>query len=71
LQFLAQDVLNRAVQREQATGGTILIMNPRNRRDPGGGELPDVRSEQPRAGKPGARTQPAVADMYEPGSSSK
>lgn len=29
LQFLAQEILNWAVQREQATGGTILIMNPR------------------------------------------
>ncbi|MCD4687601.1 MAG: penicillin-binding protein 2 [Anaerolineae bacterium] len=30
LQFLAQDVLNAAVADQDASGGTILIMNPRN-----------------------------------------
>lgn len=68
LQFLAQDVLNRAVQREQATGGTILIMNPRT------GEILAVANYpmfDPNSLEPEnlARARnPAVADMYEPGS---
>ncbi len=68
VQYLAQDVLDHAVEKYHAKGGTILIMNPRN------GEILAI------ANNPGfnpddfspdnlefARNQ-AVSSMYEPGS---
>lgn len=68
VQYLAQDVLNEAVDKYHATGGTILIMNPRT------GEIlamanspnfnPDDFSPE---NLQFARNQ-AITDMYEPGS---
>ena len=69
LQNLAQDVLNDAVERYSATGGTILIMNPRNGRDSGDGELSHLRSRRLLTRKPGTApaTRPSPT-VYEPGS---
>ncbi|MBN1202183.1 MAG: penicillin-binding protein 2 [Anaerolineae bacterium] len=68
LQYLAQDVLDRAVEQHGATGGTILIMNPRT------GEILAIANSptfDPADFSPEnlelARNQ-AVSDMYEPGS---
>jgi cell division protein FtsI/penicillin-binding protein 2 len=68
LQFLAQDVLDRAIQTYHATGGTILIMNPRT------GEIlamANYPNFDPADFSPNnlqrARNQ-AVSEMYEPGS---
>lgn len=68
LQFLAQEILNWAVQREQATGGTILIMNPRT------GEILAIANYpmfDPNSLTPEniqRARNPAIADVYEPGS---
>jgi cell division protein FtsI/penicillin-binding protein 2 len=68
VQNLAQDVLNRAVEKYHAKGGTILIMNPRT------GEILAIANNptfNPDDFSPEnlefARNQ-AVTDMYEPGS---
>jgi cell division protein FtsI (penicillin-binding protein 3) len=68
LQYLAQDVLDRAVQTYHATGGTILLMNPRT------GEIlamANYPNFDPTDFSPEnlqrARDQ-AVSEMYEPGS---
>ncbi len=68
LQFLAQDVLNRAVAREQATGGTILIMNPRTGEILAMANYPmfDPNSLEPE--NLARARNPAVTDLYEPGS---
>jgi cell division protein FtsI/penicillin-binding protein 2 len=68
LQYLAQDVLDQAVVEQGATGGTIIIMNPRT------GEIlamannptfkPDDFSDE---NLKRARNQ-AVSEIYEPGS---
>ncbi len=77
LQYLAQDVLDDAVSRYQATGGTILIMNPRN-----GEILAMANSEiQPDGALPRfdpnnltdennlkLARNPAISDTFEPGS---
>lgn len=69
LQFLAQDILNQAIENDEtATGGTILIMNPRN------GEILAI-ANYPQF-DPYDRSQenllraknPAVSEFYEPGS---
>ena len=68
LQFLAQDVLNRAVAREQAENGTILIMNPRTGEILAMANYPmfDPNSLEPE--NLARARNPAVTDMYEPGS---
>jgi len=68
LQYLAQDVLNRAVQTYHATGGTILIMNPRTGEILAMANYPnfDPADFSPENLKR-ARNQ-AISDMYEPGS---
>ena len=77
LQYLAQEVLDDAVSRYQATGGTILIMNPRN-----GEILAMANSEiQPDGALPRfdpsnltdennlkLARNPAISDTFEPGS---
>ncbi len=69
LQFLAQDVLNTAMEEYDAEGGTILIMNPRN------GEILAMANSP--SFDLGALTDPdnillasnpAVSDIYGPGS---
>lgn len=68
LQFLAQDVLNDAITEHRASGGTILIMNPRN------GEILAMANYPPfelnnlsTDNLERARNQ-AVSEVYEPGS---
>ncbi|MCZ2098356.1 MAG: penicillin-binding protein 2 [Anaerolineae bacterium] len=68
LQFLAQDVLNRAVEREAATGGTILIMNPRTGEILAMANYPMFDPDSLTPENMQRARNPAVTDMYEPGS---
>lgn len=68
LQFLAQDVLNRAVAREQATGGTILIMNPRTGEILAMANYPMFDPNSLTAENVQRARNPAVTDLFEPGS---
>jgi len=69
LQFLAQDILDKAIENDPtATGGTILIMNPRNGEILAMANYPrfDPYDLSPESLEY-ARNQ-AISDMYEPGS---
>ncbi len=68
LQFLAQDVLNRAVEREGATGGTILIMNPRTGEILAMANYPMFDPNLLTAENMQRARNPAVTDLFEPGS---
>ncbi len=69
LQFLAQEVLTGFLEKDPtATGGTILIMNPRNGEILAMANYPpfdpsDLSEENLRRAR-----NPAIADVYEPGS---
>jgi cell division protein FtsI (penicillin-binding protein 3) len=68
LQYVAQDVLDNAIQTYHATGGTILLMNPRTGEILAMANYPyfdpaDFSAENLKQ----ARNQ-AVSEMYEPGS---
>ncbi|NLX09872.1 MAG: penicillin-binding protein 2 [Chloroflexi bacterium] len=68
LQYLAQDVLDQAVAEYGATGGTILIMNPRTGEILAMANNPNFNLDDLSAeGLQNARNQ-AISDMYEPGS---
>ncbi|MBI5958604.1 MAG: penicillin-binding protein 2 [Chloroflexi bacterium] len=68
VQYLAQEVLNEAIETYQATGGTILIMNPRTGEILAMANYPnfDPTNFTPDTAE-FARNQ-AVSDIYEPGS---
>jgi len=71
VQYLAQEILDQAVAEQGATGGTILIMNPRT-----GEILAIANNQQGRTFDPGDTSpdnmalakNPAVSDLFEPGS---
>jgi cell division protein FtsI/penicillin-binding protein 2 len=68
LQYLAQDVLNDAIAQQGATGGTIIIMNPRNGEILAMANYPTFDPDNFSAdGLQLARNQ-AISEVYEPGS---
>lgn len=68
LQYLAQDVLDRAVERYAATGGTILIMNPRNGEILAMANYPQFQPEDFSPENLELASNQAVSQIYEPGS---
>ncbi len=69
LQHLAQNVLNQAIERDAtATGGTILIMNPRNGEILAMANYPPMALQDFSAGNLDLARNQAVSDIYEPGS---
>ncbi|NDJ87489.1 MAG: penicillin-binding protein 2 [Chloroflexi bacterium] len=70
IQWFAQQALQDAVEREQALGGTIIVMNPRTGEILAMVSLPDFTLEDynnlPEQDKP--TYNPAIHDVYEPGS---
>lgn len=68
LQYLAQDVLNEAIEQQGAAGGTILIMNPRNGEILAMANYPPYRLNDYSAENLELARNPAVSDIYEPGS---
>jgi cell division protein FtsI (penicillin-binding protein 3) len=77
LQFLAQDVLNAAIEQPAlfntatagATGGTIIIMNPRTGEVLAMASHPPYDPDTPTVDNAGVIDRnPAISDIYEPGS---
>jgi len=68
LQFLAQEVLDDAVERYKATGGTILIMNPRNGEILAIANSPTFDPDDPSPENLERAGNQAVTSIYEPGS---
>lgn len=68
LQYLAQDVLNTAIAEYRATGGTILIMNPRNGEILAMANYPPFELNNLSAENLERARNPAVSEVYEPGS---
>ncbi|MCU0512230.1 MAG: penicillin-binding protein 2 [Anaerolineae bacterium] len=69
VQFWTEYELNRAIQSTNATGGTIIVMNPRNGDILGMASYPtfDPNNFQ-QVDDPALLTNPAIAAAYEPGS---
>ncbi len=68
LQYLAQEILDKAVVDHGATGGTILIMNPRNGEILAMANNPTYKPEDFSPENLQLARNQAVADAYEPGS---
>jgi len=68
LQYLAQDVLNRAIQEQGATGGTILIMNPRTGEILAMANWPTFDPYDPSPENVSHAKNQAISEVYEPGS---
>jgi cell division protein FtsI/penicillin-binding protein 2 len=69
LQFLAEDVLRNAVENDTtATGGTILIMNPRTGEILAMANYPTFNPDDNSPDNLKRARNPAVSEMYEPGS---
>lgn len=68
LQYLAQDVLNEAMVTYQATGGTILIMNPRTGEILAMANYPTFMPEDFTPENLQLARNQAVSEIYEPGS---
>ncbi len=69
LQYLAQQVLSEAVENDQtATGGTILIMNPRNGEVLAMANYPTFQPDDFSAENLELARNQAVSEIYEPGS---
>lgn len=68
LQYLAQDVLNNAMTEYRASGGTILIMNPRNGEILAMANYPPFELDNLSADNLERARNQAVSEVYEPGS---
>ena len=68
LQFLAQEVLDQAIVEQGATGGTILIMNPRNGEILAIANYPTFKSDDFSPENMELISNQAVSSTYEPGS---
>ena len=68
LQYLAQEVLNEAIEEHQATGGTIIIMNPRNGEILAIANYPTFDPDNLTPETLELARNPAISDVYEPGS---
>lgn len=68
LQFLAQEILDQAVQEHAAEGGTILIMNPRTGEILAIANNPTFRPDDFTAENLELARNQAVSEIYEPGS---
>lgn len=68
LQYVAQDVLNRAIETHGATGGTILIMNPRTGEILAMANWPTFDPTDFSPENLALSKNQAIADQYEPGS---
>jgi len=70
IQFLVQDILIQAVERENAFGGTIIVMNPRTGAILGMQSYPVFKpADFPTlAQTPGFAYNPAISSQFEPGS---
>ena len=69
LQYLAQDVLREAVENDPtATGGTILIMNPRTGEILAMANYPPFNPDDASSENLKRARNPAVSEIYEPGS---
>ncbi|HLA45563.1 MAG TPA: penicillin-binding protein 2, partial [Aggregatilineales bacterium] len=70
IQFLITEVLARAIERQHAYGGTIIVMNPRTGEILGMQSYPffDVSEFTALAAEGDIAYNPAISDLYEPGS---
>jgi cell division protein FtsI/penicillin-binding protein 2 len=69
LQYLAQDVLREAIEADEtATGGTILIMNPRTGEILAMANYPAFSPDDPSPDNLERARNPAISEVYEPGS---
>jgi cell division protein FtsI (penicillin-binding protein 3) len=69
LQYLAQEILNQAIESDTtATGGTILIMNPRSGEILAIANYPQFDPDNRTTGSLELAKNQAVQDFYEPGS---
>ena len=69
VQYLAQEVLTGFLENDPtATGGTILVMNPRNGEILAMANYPDFRPDDLSAENMKHARNQAIADVYEPGS---
>ena len=69
LQFLAQDVLTEAIENDPAaTGGTILIMNPRTGEILAMANYPPFNPDEAGPDNLKRARNPAVSEIFEPGS---
>jgi cell division protein FtsI (penicillin-binding protein 3) len=71
LQYRAQTALARAVRRNQAKGGTVIVMDPRNGEILAMADYPWFDPNRFAEGDPQALRNRAVTDAYEPGSVNK
>ncbi len=71
IQWEAQQAIAAQVAKTGAKSGTVIVMNPRNGQLLALATAPGFDSNHPNKAKPGALGDPAVADVYEPGSVNK
>ena len=72
IQRLAEQELDKAINAHDASGGSIIVVRPQDRRDPGDRQPPHLRRHEARPQQRVQRTalfrNRAVTDAYEPGS---
>jgi cell division protein FtsI/penicillin-binding protein 2 len=68
IQYLIESELNLAISAEGADGGTIIVMNPRNGDILAMASYPSFDPNNVNASSPDDLGNPAISDIYEPGS---
>lgn len=71
LQYVAEKELARVVEKAQAVGGTVVMLEPASGRILAMASQPDYNPNAAGSFAPGERRNRAVCDMYEPGSTFK
>jgi len=71
VQGLVEDDLQKAVHQHKADGGTIIVMDPRTGYVLGMASTPSFDPNHYWQGNPQSYTNPAIYDLYEPGSTFK
>jgi len=68
IQYIAEEALNRAYQKYNASSASIIVLDPRTGEVLAFANRPTFRPDMPEKSPPGNRTNRAVAFVYEPGS---
>lgn len=71
IQWVAQDAISKAVASSKAKSGTVIVMDPKTGAIIAQASAPTFNPEKPIVGNLNVIRNPAVQDVYEPGSTGK
>lgn len=71
IQYYSQQLLEKTVKEQQATGGSIIVMNPNTGEILSMANYPNFDPNTYYKAKPSTFTNPAISNQYEPGSTFK